>query len=725
MRIRLSYGLLCTSLVVAMACSQSPMLVGSDVVDAQSDIVSDAAGAEGGDVESDGGDLRCRPGMDTDRDGIPDDIECMIGSDPQNPDTDGDGIQDGVERSYPRICVSSASVPQRRPPVVCANDAGCMTGERCLGLDPTRADSDGDGVPDAEEDPDRNGRIELDMGETDPRLADTDGDGRSDAMSGVAICRPMGLAMPTLVEIPNGPTQLGHDPAWGSSVAITGTMNRGARLLDDAMTNVSAAVFVQRSEDATMMPPNVRAEANRIETIVLTTLGAMTTPVLVGRSLTTHERNPAVASTYRVAGLSTATALRDSLVLALTGVAAPPPAMSVGAGSEFLLDVTTVRRTMGSTMGRTDVMIGIAPRTAYDDVMTSTAIRMGDLTNTTGVAESGRTLGQGCQVYRAEGPSMVDFLWTVDTSGSMYIAQERLGRTAVTFFNNLRAAGVDFRVGVLDAGHITLNLDSPGFQWVLGSDAMGASLLCQQVTVTACPTVAGDTLRPYPFTGGTEEPVAAAIQGSWEFISRGRAGTLSAERRFRDGARVVAFFVTDEPTTPTGSEANDWNNYFRAGFDPQIGPGVGAYGAMYSDSTLRNIISYFQRNMILTFGMVPVYPTRMCSDYDIRDIPRCVVEANGGANIPFGTASDPEVALALDRIVAAVAGASSQFALTRSPITSTIRVRVRGMMVPRSRNEGFDYDAATRSVIFYGRMFRPLRGDEVVISYRVWGGSLG
>lgn len=88
-------------------------------------------------------------------------------------------------------------------------------------------------------------------------------------------------------------------------------------------------------------------------------------------------------------------------------------------------------------------------------------------------------------------------------------------------------------------------------------------------------------------------------------------------------------------------------------------------------------------------------------------------------------AFEADVDAAMSRIVDAIAGAASQFRLDRSPITSTIKVRVRGMDVPRSRAEGFDYDAASRSIIFFGARYRPMRGDEVVISYRVWEGSLG
>ncbi len=79
----------------------------------------------------------------------------------------------------------------------------------------------------------------------------------------------------------------------------------------------------------------------------------------------------------------------------------------------------------------------------------------------------------------------------------------------------------------------------------------------------------------------------------------------------------------------------------------------------------------------------------------------------------------------MTRIVETVAGASSQFRLMRTPISSTLQVTVNGRVAPRSRAQGFDYDPAARSVVFYGSMFRPRVGDPVVISYRVWAGSLG
>ena len=83
---------------------------------------------------------------DPDGDGLGDDEEAELGTDPNNPDTDGDGLNDRLEAEG--------------------------------STDPTRADTDGDGLDDGVEDADRDG--ERDPNETDPLNPDSDGDGLTD-----------------------------------------------------------------------------------------------------------------------------------------------------------------------------------------------------------------------------------------------------------------------------------------------------------------------------------------------------------------------------------------------------------------------------------------------------------------------------------------------------------------------------------------------------------------
>ncbi len=77
---------------------------------------------------------------DTDGDGLNDQQEVLIGTNPLNPDTDGDGLSDGYE-----VMTSLTN--------------------------PLNPDTDGDGVPDG---------YEVNTSLTNPRVADTDGDGLSD-----------------------------------------------------------------------------------------------------------------------------------------------------------------------------------------------------------------------------------------------------------------------------------------------------------------------------------------------------------------------------------------------------------------------------------------------------------------------------------------------------------------------------------------------------------------
>lgn len=647
----------------------------------------------------------CLSTGDADGDGVTDEVECTDGTDPNNPDSDGDGVTDGVEKAYPKICVANDPALQRRPVVTCEDDTNCGVDEKCKGLDPLKSDSDGDGVPDKEEDRDFNGTVDPSTGETDPRLGDTDGDGKGDKDSGEKICRSDGLATVSQVQIPQAGFQVGHDPVFGTARTITGTSSRNAIVVEEVATGTAAMVLVRPTSGV-----DVRADATKAEADVVAAIGAGVTSLLVGRALKTHEGYDAVTSSYRIQQNTSASALRDKLQTPLVGGTAPGGG-TVGTSGEFFMDITTVRATSGN-----QIIITIAPKTLYEDATKSTAIRANDLYNTSAVAQGFKELDFACQGFVANRSSIADFVWTVDTSGSMSDDQARLGNTSSKFFSRLSGAGVDFRVGVLTAGESNLNLDSPGFAFINGTDAEGPKKLCHQVTYSTCTLFPGDVSKPYYMGGGTEEPTAAGVLMFAELKRRASINETNMNRRLRPGALPVAFLVTDEP----GS--NDFSRYFQNAKDPDT---LQPYGSTYNATTLNNIIAYFKRNSIQTFGLVPVRTTACSPTPDVYDLPRCVIQGNGGASINIATALDAEVAAAMDRIVDAVAGASSQYKLARTPITSTIKVNVRNIDVPRSRSDGFDYDPASKSIIFFGSTYRPKIGDNVVISYRTWKGSIG
>lgn len=91
--------------------------------------------------------------LDADNDGLNDDVEEELGTDPDNPDTDGDGILDGaevVDGTDPLDdCDSIGGIPL--PDGDCDADGLTNEEEADLGTDPFNTDTDGDGLTDGEE----------------------------------------------------------------------------------------------------------------------------------------------------------------------------------------------------------------------------------------------------------------------------------------------------------------------------------------------------------------------------------------------------------------------------------------------------------------------------------------------------------------------------------------------------------------------------------------------
>jgi uncharacterized repeat protein (TIGR01451 family)/MYXO-CTERM domain-containing protein len=147
---------------------------------------------------------------DTDADGIPDDVEVAIGTDPHDADTDDDGVPDGQEPDAELDSDGDGLINALDPDsdndglfdgtelgLDCSNKATDVSKGHCRAdadkgrtvTDPLNRDSDGGGVSDGSEDFNLDGATED--GETDPTsghgaddadVKDTDKDGLSDAL---------------------------------------------------------------------------------------------------------------------------------------------------------------------------------------------------------------------------------------------------------------------------------------------------------------------------------------------------------------------------------------------------------------------------------------------------------------------------------------------------------------------------------------------------------------
>lgn len=116
--------------------------------------------------------------VDTDGDGLFDEDEVALGTDPGRYDTDGDGFGDNHEVVSETNPLDPGSVPLGEPGAALDDDGDLLSNgeEEDLDTDPNNPDTDGDGISDF-------GEVGFEPGSstgTDPRLFDTDGDGVGD-----------------------------------------------------------------------------------------------------------------------------------------------------------------------------------------------------------------------------------------------------------------------------------------------------------------------------------------------------------------------------------------------------------------------------------------------------------------------------------------------------------------------------------------------------------------
>jgi hypothetical protein len=513
-------------------------------------------------------------------------------------------------------------------------------------------------------------------------------------------CPGEALVEPQIVPFSSARTQLGLDPAW---IAVRAERLGGDAMIaaDEEPSDVSM-IAIERAATTTL-----EAHALTVEAQLVAPFGAVAG--LVGRMLTAPDGTRLRRTSFRYTSPTATTAdrVRDRVAGIVTGA---PLARTMGlrhaVATTYYVELTTALRTDASAVY---YLISVAPTAAADDATRPTATRIEDFVNGSGLATAGRVNQIVCDLDRATRSSTADFLWFVDTSGSMNNDQQLVGQTAQAFFDNLNTASVDFRVGVFQAGSATPVLEGPPpYTFVQGTDPMGALQVAYRVTSAAFAGDARDTQRPFANPMGNEEPAAASVQTVLEFERRARIGERNPNFIFRDGAARVVFWVTDEPGT------NDDTRFFARD--------TARWGATLAER-ITNIAAFFRMRNIVPYGLVPVQPTMTCATSAVNML-SCIITAAGGAFVPINSTNvaerDMAFRAAMNQVVATTAGASSEFSLTQPPISSSIRVRLVDRIVPRSRANGFDYDGVANALVFRGPSFRPRAGDEVRSAYFTW-----
>ena len=407
---------------------------------------------------------------DTDCDGLADGAEVnRPDADPSNgeyntspldPDSDDDGLSDGLE-----VGITSAVPGSSCPPVTTDLDPTTVT-------DPRNADTDGDGRTDAEEDTNRNGRV--DSGETDPLSADTDGDTVSDGDEILIGTDPLDpndpppgriAAIEAVCADANAKVvTFDAGPIW--SLATESSMAYGPATVDSPASGVEVAGlddsrglagFVLR------MPLLGGAEAtSAAQTTAL--LGRATAgaaglslswaPRFSGRNVTSHDGyQTSVSNVVDVGSTSGAIATglaRNRLVALLTGLdASSITGLAADTGASSAAFVLSVQVLVRSDPEEVLLVGGVMPASDYDNTTDNRSLEINDLTNGTALAEIDADSSKVCEGLVAGGQPSADFIWMADVSGSTEDDRDNISNAAQSIFDALTNNDVDFRMGVV------------------------------------------------------------------------------------------------------------------------------------------------------------------------------------------------------------------------------------------------------------------------------------
>ncbi|MCL2011458.1 MAG: adventurous gliding motility lipoprotein CglD [Cystobacterineae bacterium] len=677
---------------------------------------------------------------DTDCDGISDGDEDKNKNgradpgetDPTNRDTDGDGLWDGVE-----LGLTEEMVPDPDP--------------FCIGItryaqtprnptDPLNPDTDGDGIWDGAEDTNKNGRV--DPGESDPNNPDDPNrvtepevwnacaeenllpiDIRRNFAAQIVLGLPMGFAN-SYVDIQNGGTNglMGVDAArnvafvaWRhpDTVADMRALRQLASTQADALGG-TASVGEFISWDAPSTQPNAVS--------ALFTLSGTRSPAMRANNIAETFLGTGGGQLPSSGTLGDTQHIRAQYVLRDTGDIIV--VMAVALDNDFV-------QGGDGFFGLMDVAGGAALARYFD-----------------------RTVVQ-CERSTAT-HAKVDFLFVVDDSGSMAVSQGQLAAAGTAMAAALNNSTLDWRVALVTSSYHTPGHGNSGIVRGFTNDIQEfqAWLQFSENPCHAVTRTCSGNPAPEPMCGATgfgansgcwigvggnsSEGMLGSARLALMDMSAAATGTRTA---LRGDAEIVVIVITDTEDHTSGLNAS-----------ADGGSGINVPSPNWENAA--NFVGFFQGNTTnnvpghagfllpirpgVTLPVHAVYcpgwrsgngcgvPPEYASTVVPTRIQR-VVEATGGILTPINnlTAIPNTMAEIVNRAIGG-GGVSAQKPL----IGASLRVAIRnpsgacgtmpyGSNVPRSRQNGFDYDGFERTVSFFGNC-RPAAQSPVAISYRAW-----
>lgn len=606
---------------------------------------------------------------DTDCDGLSDPDErsgakgCV--TDPAQVDSDGDGVPDGVEQG---VTAPGAD------PVGCSYPMAAFDQDPATVTSACGLDSDGDGISDGAEDGNKNGKVEV--GELDPKLP-ADGMGPAQQACATANLRPITFHANGFADV-----QVALVPSFTEvSTLLEGTTQRGYAFYDPTAKIGGLAFSIQPA--AGNAGQQEQAVRNQLQAV-----GTIAAPIT--QTFTTWDGFAgAVRSSFDQSGNADLKSRLEAMAKALLGqtVTGTLPG-AAGVNGPFKVQAEVVVRA-GANGTRAVVVLAVIPAASFTGAR---VFAVDDVAGGSALAQFSDTTGTQCEVFDSSGSAAVDFLWVVDDSCSMASSQNAVSQAGTLFGQRLATAGLDWRVGAVTTGYYS----------------GGAASLKRDFTTDV------GTMRNW-FTSGQagyfgtngaiDERLLASVRRYLQALLP--RGSPAQPNRLRTGAALHVILLGDADDQSNESAAT-YNSFF----------------ANYDGAASKAVVH----------GVLCLDTNNGCNSESPGTKAAQTVQASGGVlgDIQIANQTDPtsqqQFKNTIDAILASAIGGTGK-QLARPPLSATIKVAIetngtKGPCatsdVPRDRQNGFDFDSATRRVVFFGDCIPNGAGKKVAVSYRYW-----
>ncbi len=555
-----------------------------------------------------------------------------------------------------------------------------------------QVDNDHDMLPDQSEDRNQNGVV--DPGETDPNAVDTDNDGiDDDAEVSTLACAKANDRPFAVFDAPGADSEVLLDERVRVRQTLRTSDNKapGAVFMDPDLS--VAGVLIGKRPAAGVATPSAQRDFERQSAIAQ--IGQIQNQQT--RSFTTVQGYLAEQARFTVRAAQATTAARTanglgSLFLGgvpLTGTLAPDGP----SGVDLQINLLTIYRGQMSVVLLASVVVGADPTGDQQ-------IRAEELTDGTNVARHGSFTRHVCDQFVASEKAAADILWVVDDSGSMEDDQMAVREAADAMADILGAAQVDYRLGV--ARTYAQNQNDPRRGTLVGRD------LTRDLDVFRDRIVVGAQ-------GGWEPGLAVGLRAI-ENLSPPTPVGQELPTKLRQDAALIVIHLSDERDQDVecaacgGCEEKEGSQDFCT--DPA------------GQAVVDDFIEQYNAHNAVTFALVGDLPNgcQQTSTRDDFEPGQGYVEVANATGGNFGSLCG-DMRMNLENVAFAATGIASAYQLSATPASATIRVAVgppgQGRVIPRSRDNGFDYDPVQNKIIFFGDS-RPHKDDEVVVGYRRW-----